>query len=98
MNATKLNALYDLDDEAQQVLKSLRQVMDKANRLGLSLADDADGLHLRLRVVLGAIGDHAFNNDAQAQLEADPVPKWKHNAAFNSQFFGAQPAHAGQDY
>ena len=95
MNTTYLNALYDLDDEANQVLKNLRQVMTKANQLGVPLADDADGLYMRLRVVLGAIGDQAFNLDEQAQFAANP---WQHNAPFNSQFLGAQPAHAGEDY
>ena len=95
MNTTNLNALYDLDDEANQVLKNLRQVMTKANQLGVFLADDADGLYMRLRVVLGAIGDQAFDLDEQAQFEANP---WQHDAPYNPQFLGAQPAHAGEDY
>jgi hypothetical protein len=71
MNSEKLNAFYELDDEANQALKGLRTVMDKAHRLGLPLADDTEGLYSRLRVILGAIGTHAFDNDAQAQLEAE---------------------------
>ena len=95
MNATNLNALYDLDDKAKQVLKDLQKVLFKARCHGVPLDDDADGLYLRLRVVLGAIGDHAFKLDEQAQFEANP---WMNNAAYNPQFLGAQPARAGEDY
>jgi hypothetical protein len=67
MDTNTLNSLYLLDDEAKEVLKNLRQVMDKAQKLGAPLADDADGLYMRLRVVLGAIGDHAVANDDNRQ-------------------------------
>lgn len=95
MNTANLNAIYDLDDKAKQVLKDLCKVLDEAHRLGVPLDDDADGLYMRLRVVLGAIGDHAFKLDEQAQFEANP---WRSNASYNPQFLGAQPARAGEDY
>ena len=68
----EINALYDLDDQARQVLKNLRQVMLCSKELNCTLADDADDLYMRLKVVLGAIGEYAFNNDVEAQYEADP--------------------------
>lgn len=96
MDTKNLNALYDLDDKANQLLKNLYKILDDAHRLGVPLAyDDADNLYMRLRVVLGVIGDHATSHDEQAQFEANP---WMHNAPVNSQFLGAQPARSGEDY
>jgi hypothetical protein len=66
-----------------------------AKRLGITLADDADDLYMRLRVVLGAVGNYAFTLDEQAQFEANP---WENNAAYNPEFLGAQPARANEDY
>lgn len=63
MNADTLNALYLLDDESKEVLKNLRRIIDQAQKLGVPIAEDADGLYMRLRVVLGAIGDHAVASD-----------------------------------
>jgi len=67
MDTKTLNALYQLDDEAKLVLKSLRQVMDKAQKLGVPMSDDTDGLYMRLRVVLGAIENHAVAHDDNRQ-------------------------------
>jgi hypothetical protein len=33
-----------------------------------------------------------------AILNQDKADAWNHNASYNSQFLGAQPARAGQDY
>lgn len=63
MDTNTLNSLYSLDDEAKEVLKNLRQIMDKAQKLGVPLANDTFDLYMRLRVVLGAIGDHAVASD-----------------------------------
>ena len=66
----EIDALYKLDDQAQQVLKNLRQIMLTSKNLNCVLADDAENLYMRLRVVLGAIGEQAFNSDEEAQYEA----------------------------
>ena len=95
MTTETLNEIYELADKSGEVLKDLKQILFIAKRLGITLADDADDLYMRLRVVLGAIEDHAFNLDEQAQFEANP---WTHNAPYNPQFLGAQPARAGEDY
>jgi hypothetical protein len=95
MNTQEITAIYNLADKSDAVIKDLGDVLFTAKRLGITLADDADDLYMRLRVVLGAIGDHAFNLDEQAQFEANP---WNHNASYNPDFLGAQPARAGQDY
>ncbi len=68
----EINALWDLDEQSKQVLKNLRQVILDSKELGCTLSDDADDLYMRLKVVLGAIEEYAFNNDEQAQYEADP--------------------------
>jgi len=62
----EISALYELDDQARKVLRNLRQVMLDSKELGCTLADDADDLYIRLRVVLGAIGEHAFKEDQLA--------------------------------
>ena len=95
MTTETLNEIYELADKSEEVIKDLKQILFVSKRLGITLADDADDLYMRLRVVLGAIGDHAFNLDEQAQFEASP---WNHNAPYNGEFLGAQPARAGQDY
>lgn len=95
MTTETLNEIYELADKSEEVIKDLKQILFVAKRLGITLADDADDLYMRLRVVLGAIEDHAFNLDEQAQFEANP---WNHNAPYNPQFLGAQPARAGEDY
>ena len=38
------------------------------------------------------------SKEALSILNQDNTTTWKHNAPFNSQFLGAQPARAGQDY
>ena len=38
------------------------------------------------------------SKEALSILNQDNTITWKHNAPFNSQFLGAQPARAGQDY
>jgi hypothetical protein len=95
MTTETLNEIYELADKSGAVLKNLKQVLFMAKRFDITLADDADDLYMRLRVVLSAIEDHAFNLDEQAQFEANP---WNHNAPYNAEFLGAQPAKAGQDY
>ena len=95
MTTETLNEIYELADKSEEVIKDLKQILFVAKRLGITFADDADDLYMRLRVVLGAIEDHAFNLDEQAQFEANP---WNHNAPYNPQFLGAQPARAGEDY
>ena len=95
MDTQEITAVYDLADKSNAIIKNLRDVLFTAKRLGITLTDDADDLYMRLRVVLGAVGDHAFNLDEQAQFEANP---WKSNAAYNPEFLGAQPARAGEDY
>ena len=75
MTTETLNEIYELADKSGEVLKDLKQILFIAKRLGITLADDADDLYMRLRVVLGAIEDHAFNLDEQAQFEANP---WNH--------------------
>jgi len=44
--------------------------------------------------------DYEASNSKEALsiLNQDNTTTWKHNAPFNSQFLGAQPACAGQDY
>lgn len=95
MTTETINEIYELADKSDEVLKDLKQVLFIAKRLNITLSDDANDLYMRLRVVLGAIGDHAFNLDEQAQFEANP---WNRNAPYNAEFLGAQPARAGQDY
>jgi hypothetical protein len=95
MTTETINEIYELADKSGEVLKNLKQVLFMAKRLDINLTDDADDLYMRLRVVLDAIESHAFNLDEQAQFEANP---WTHNAPYNPQFLGAQPAKAGQDY
>ena len=75
MTTETLNEIYELADKSEEVIKDLKQILFVAKRLGITLADDADDLYMRLRVVLGAIEDHAFNLDEQAQFEANP---WNH--------------------
>lgn len=95
MTTETLNEIYELADKSEEVIKDLKQILFVSKRLGITLADDADDLYMRLRVVLSAIEDHAFNLDEQAQFEANP---WNHNSPYNAEFLGAQPAKAGQDY
>lgn len=95
MTTEALNEIYDLADKSNEVLKDLKQILFIAKRLDITLSDDANDLYMRLRVVLGAIEDHAVSLDEQAQFEANP---WTHNAPYNPQFLGAQPARAGEDY
>ena len=95
MTTETLNEIYELADKSEKVIKDLKQILFVAKRLGITLADDADDLYMRFRVVLGAIEDHAFNLDEQAQFEANP---WNYNAPYNPEFLGAQPARCGQDY
>lgn len=75
MTTETLNEIYELSNKSGEVIKDLKQILFVAKRLGITLADDADDLYMRLRVVLGAIEDHAFNLDEQAQFEANP---WNH--------------------
>jgi hypothetical protein len=43
--------------------------------------------------------DYEASNSKEAlSILNQEVTAWKHNAPFNSQFLGAQPARAGQDY
>ena len=44
--------------------------------------------------------DYEASNSKEALsiLNQDNTTTWKHNAPFNSQFLGAQPVRAGQDY
>ena len=44
--------------------------------------------------------DYEASNSEEALfiLNQDNTTTWKHNAPFNPQFLGAQPAHAGEDY
>lgn len=95
MTTETLNKIYELADKSGEVLKNLQQVLFMAKRFDITLADDADDLYMRLRVVLSAIEVYAFKLDEQAQFEANP---WNYNAPYNSQFLGAQPPCAGQDY
>jgi hypothetical protein len=95
MDTQKITAVYNLADKSDAVIKDLSNVLFTAKRLGITLADDADDLYMRLRVVLGAVGNYAFTLDEQAQFEANP---WENNAAYNPEFLGAQPARAGEDY
>jgi hypothetical protein len=95
MDTQKITAVYNLADKSDAVIKDLSNVLFTAKRLGTTLADDADDLYMRLRVVLGAVGNYAFTLDEQAQFEANP---WENNAAYNPEFLGAQPARAGEDY
>ena len=95
MTTETLDEIYELSNKSGEVLKDLKQILFVAKRLGITLADDADDLYMRLRVVLSAIEDHAFSLDEQAQFEANP---WENNAAYNPEFLGAQPARAGEDY
>jgi len=95
MTTETLNEIYELADKSGAVLKDLKQVLFTAKQLGITLADDADDLYMRLRVVLAAVEDHAFDIGEQAQFEANP---WTHNSPYNAEFLGAQPARAGQDY
>jgi len=95
MDTQKITAVYDLADKSDLVIKNLKEVLFTAKDLGIPLSKDAEELYMRLRVVLGAIGDHAFNLDKQAQFEANP---WNHNAPYNPEFLSAQPARAGEDY
>lgn len=67
MDTNTLNDIYQLDDEAKAVLKSLRNIMGKAAQLEVPLADDAFDLYMRLRVVLGAIESHAVAHDDNRQ-------------------------------
>jgi len=68
----EINALYDLDEQSKQLLNNLRQIILTSKELGCTLDEDAYDLYMRLRVVLGAIEEYAFNNDEEAQYEADP--------------------------
>lgn len=95
MRTETLNEIYELADKSNEVLKDLKQVLFMAKRFDITLSDDADDLYMRLRCVLRAIEDHAFAFDEQAQFEANP---WNHNAPYNPEFLGAQPARVGEDY
>ena len=37
-------------------------------------------------------------DDTNDQIAKEQAVTWRHNAPYNSQFLGAQPARAGQDY
>ena len=63
MTTETLNEIYELADKSGAVLKDLKQVLFMAKRLDITLADDADDLYMRLRVVLAAIEDHAVSLD-----------------------------------
>jgi hypothetical protein len=95
MDTQEITAVYNLADKSDALIKDLSNVLFTAKRLGITLADDADNLYMRLRVVLGAVSNYAFTLDEQAQFEANP---WENNAAYNPEFLGAQPARAGEDY
>jgi len=94
----EINALYDLDEQSKQLLNNLRQIILTSKELGCTLDEDADDLYMRLRVVLGAIEQYAFNNDEEAQYEADPSLPFVNNAPLNPMFQGAQRVRNGQDY
>jgi len=63
MDTQEITAVYNLADKSDAIIKDLGDVLFTAKRLGITLADDADELYMRLRVVLGAIGDYAFTLD-----------------------------------
>jgi hypothetical protein len=54
-----------------------------------------DGDWERLDRIRLAIDD---TNEQIAQAKTAKTNTWKHDASFNSQFLGAKPARAGQDY
>lgn len=66
----KLDALWELRDEANQALKSLDDVVWKFKLLDLPSAGEAMHLFMKLRVVLHEAGRIAYDNDAQVQHEA----------------------------
>ena len=71
MSNDNLTAMYDLADESASLLNNLSHILANAKRLGVPIADDADHLYMRLRVVLGAIGDLAFALDPHSQYDAN---------------------------
>jgi hypothetical protein len=63
MDTQEITAVYDLADKADAIVKDLGDVLFTAKRLNITLADDAQDLYARLRVVLGAVNDYAHSLD-----------------------------------
>jgi len=62
MDTQEITEIYDLADKADLVIKNLKEVLFTAKDLGISLPE-AEELYMRLRVVLGAVGDYANSLD-----------------------------------
>jgi hypothetical protein len=63
MDTQEITAVYDLADKSDLVIKNLKEVLFTAKDLGIPLSKDAEDLYMRLRVVLGAVGDYASTLD-----------------------------------
>lgn len=63
MDTQEITAVYDLADKADAIVKDLGDFLFTAKHLNITLADDAQNLYMRLRVVLGAVSDYANGLD-----------------------------------
>jgi hypothetical protein len=63
MDTQEITAIYDLADKSELVIKNLKEILFTAKELDITLANDAQDLYMRLRVVLGAVSDFANGLD-----------------------------------
>jgi len=63
MDTQEITAVYDLADKSELVIQNLKEILFTAKELDITLANDAQDLYMRLRVVLGAVSDYANGLD-----------------------------------
>jgi hypothetical protein len=63
MDTQEITAIYDLADKCDLVVKNLKEILFTAKDLDITLANDAQDLYMRLRVVLGSVSDYANGLD-----------------------------------
>jgi hypothetical protein len=63
MDTQEITAVYDLADKSELVIQNLKEILFTAKELDIILANDAQDLFMRLRVVLGAVSDYANGLD-----------------------------------
>jgi hypothetical protein len=63
MDTQEITAVYDLADKSELVIQNLKEILFTAKELDITLANDAQDLFMRLRVVLGAVSDYANGLD-----------------------------------
>jgi len=63
MDTQEITAIYDLADKSELVIQNLKEILFTAKELDITLANDAQDLFMRLRVVLGAVSDYANGLD-----------------------------------